>query len=61
MTDTRDDLPEPGKKFEELLDPAGKGAGLPETERIRPSSSELVEKNPVTAYRFGSRIDENFV
>ncbi len=60
MTDTRDDLPEPGKKFEELLTRQEKVLAFLKQKEFG-FIKELVEKNPVTAYRFGSRIDENFV
>ena len=60
MTDTRDDLPEPGKKFEELLTRQEKVLAFLKQKEFG-FIKELVEKNPVTAYRFGGRIDENFV
>ena len=60
MTDTRDDLPEPGKKFTDLLTRQEKVLAFLKKNDFA-FINGLLETNPVTPYRFGTRIDEDFV
>lgn len=59
MTETRDDLPEEGKSFAALQTRQDKVLGFL-LERNLAFLKQLMETNPVTIHRFGSRIDDAF-